>query len=115
RLRGLARLWRVLWVYVAGARPARTTWRNDRLNFAKASRCSGIAKTHSCHIQRRTAVMASEKVVVVLPGHWMPAVRVWRAGIRTYSRVTKLYSPNRQGATRKTVLAHQPRVVSNPT
>ena len=55
-------------VYDDGASPDSSATRKDGGSFAKASLWPGIAKTHCCHSQRLTAVMASEKVPSCFPG-----------------------------------------------
>src|ERR1019366_2893582 len=73
-----------------------------------------MAKTHSTHSQRLTAVMASENVTSFLPGHSTARSRAYFLGNWLYNPATTVYSPNRHGAARSTVFSFQPRVVSNP-
>src|SRR3954451_12893033 len=51
----------------AGASAWSSRQRKGCVSFSKASRCPGIAKTHSTHSQRLTAVMASENVTSCFP------------------------------------------------
>jgi hypothetical protein len=64
-----------------------------------------MAKTHSSHGQRLTAVMASEKVTSRLPGQSTARARAYRFGNWLYKQATKVYSPNRPGAARSTVFS----------
>src|SRR3954462_817488 len=73
-----------------------------------------MAKTHSSHSQRLTAVMASEKVTSCLPGQFTARTWAYRRGNWLYKQATTVYSPNRHGAARSTVLSFHPRVVSSP-
>src|SRR5579884_1518494 len=100
--------------HAAGARPASSISRKGRLRFEKAVLCPGIAKTHSTHNQRRTAVRASENVTSCLPGQRISPCLRKRTGIWTYNTATTVYRPNRQGASRSTVFSVQPRVLSKP-
>src|SRR5262249_49521612 len=100
--------------HVAGARAWSRTARKGRESFSKASRWPGIAKTHCCHSQRLTAVMASEKVMSCLPGQSTTRTWVYRRGNWLYRAATTVYNPNRHGAARSTVFSFQPRVVSKP-
>src|SRR4051812_24643205 len=53
--------------HAAGARAWSSRQRKGRASFSKASRCPGIAKTHSTHSQRLTAVMAAGNVTSCFP------------------------------------------------
>src|SRR5271157_694390 len=74
-----------------------------------------MAKTHSSHSQRLTAVMASEKVTPFLPSHCTARTRAYCLGNWLYKHATTVYNPHRHGAARSTVFSFQPRVVSRPT
>src|SRR5437588_5962631 len=100
--------------HAAGARAWSSRQRKGRGSFSKGCRQPGIAKTHSTHSQRLTAVMASENVTSCFPSHSTARSRAYRLGSWLYKHTTTLYSPNRHGAIRSTVFSFQPRVVSSP-
>jgi hypothetical protein len=52
-----------------------------------------MAKTHSSHSQRLTAVMASEKVTSSLPGHCTARSRADRLGNCWYKQATTVDTP----------------------
>jgi hypothetical protein len=73
-----------------------------------------MAKTHSSHSQRLTAVMASEKVTSSFRAQSTARTRAYLLGSWLYKHATTVYSPNRHGAARSTVFSFQPLVVSSP-
>src|SRR6516164_4825266 len=73
-----------------------------------------MTKTHSTHNQRRTAVIASEKVTSSFPGQNTVRCCRYFLGNWVYSNATTVYKPNKHGTARSTVSSVQPRVVSKP-
>ena len=58
--------------------------------------------------------IASANVTSCFPGQSTTRTPAYFAGSAAYNSATTVYSPNRHGSARRTVLRHQPRVVSRP-